>query len=364
VITSGPNAMQFQSQPTGVPGLSRMDPPDGKSKKVMMECAKLLQMLLQQMNGGGMSLENPGFGGGEGGSGGGAPGLGGLAPIAQSFLGGGGGGFPGGGGMPGLGGGGGFGGGGSGKSRLGGGGVGGFTGGGVGGLGGGLGGIAPPGGDIGGLDLDSIVSGLPKSRQGSARQHFPGIIAEARRQGITNKDQLAYILATATHESGAGAHMREFASGRAYEGRRDLGNTQAGDGVRYKGRGYVQITGRRNYADWSKRLGVDLLSNPELASNPQVAARILVEGMKKGTFTGKGLDSYINGSGTDFRNARRIVNGTDKASSIGNIASNISSGIRPSSTGTSSSSVASSTPKITTPKTASLSKPAPTTKAA
>lgn len=194
-----------------------------------------------------------------------------------------------------------------------------------------LGGARPPGGNVSGFDMDSIINSLPESRRAAAREHFPGIIAEAQRQGITNKDQLSYILATATHESGAGAFMEEFASGRAYEGRRDLGNTQSGDGVRFKGRGYVQITGRRNYEDWSRRLGIDLVSNPELASRPDIASRILVEGMKEGTFTGVGLDRYINGQGTDFRNARRIVNGTDRAGMIGDIASNISNNVRSSS---------------------------------
>ena len=187
--------------------------------------------------------------------------------------------------------------------------------------------VQAPGGQIGGVNVDSIVSNLPRNQQNSARQHFPGIIAEAQRQGITNKDQLAYILATASHESGSGKHMREFASGRAYEGRRDLGNTQPGDGQRFKGRGYVQITGRRNYEMWSRRLGIDLVNNPELASRPDIAAKILVQGMKEGTFTGRGLDRYINNSGTNFAGARRIVNGTDRAGHIGSIAQRLSYGI-------------------------------------
>lgn len=177
-----------------------------------------------------------------------------------------------------------------------------------------------PAGDVGNINVGRLVAALPPSRRRSAQQHFPYIIAEARKQGITNKAQLAYILATATHESGAGAHMEEFASGRAYEGRRSLGNTRAGDGVRFKGRGYVQLTGRRNYADWSRRLGIDLVSNPDAVKNPEVAARILVGGMKDGTFTGRRLGRYINGNQTDFRNARRVVNGTDRAGHIGNIA--------------------------------------------
>lgn len=178
-----------------------------------------------------------------------------------------------------------------------------------------------PGGRLNGpLNVEALVRTLPRNRQASARQHFPIIIAEANRQGVQNKAQLAYILATATHESNAGGTMEERASGAAYEGRGTLGNTQRGDGRRFKGRGYVQVTGRRNYADWSRRTGVDLVRNPERAKEPAIAARILVEGMMKGTFTGKGLGSYINENTTDFRNARRTVNGTDRADHIANIA--------------------------------------------
>jgi predicted chitinase len=180
-----------------------------------------------------------------------------------------------------------------------------------------------PAGDIGNVDLQRVLGALPASRRRAAAQHFPYILAECRRQGVTNKAQIAYILATATHESGAGAHMEEFASGRAYEGRRSLGNSQPGDGVRFKGRGYVQLTGRRNYTDWSRRLGMDLVSNPRAVESPEVAAKILVGGMMQGTFTGRGLGSYINGSRTDFANARRTVNGTDRAGHIAGIAQRI-----------------------------------------
>lgn len=133
-------------------------------------------------------------------------------------------------------------------------------------------------------------------------------------------NQTAYVLATARHESGAFKYMREIWGPtevqKRYEGRKDLGNTQKGDGKKFLGRGFVQITGRRNYADWSKRLGVDLISKPSLAERPEIAVRILVEGMKLGTFTGKKLSDYINASKSDFSGARRIINGTDKASLI------------------------------------------------
>lgn len=177
-----------------------------------------------------------------------------------------------------------------------------------------------PAGRVGNIDVGRLIGVLPPSQRRAANQHFPVIVQEAQRQGVTNKAQLAYILATSVHESGAGAHMQEFASGSAYEGRRSLGNTQAGDGQRFKGRGYVQITGRRNYQDWSRRLGVDLVNNPGRAQDPRIAAQILVGGMREGTFTGRRLDQYINDNQTDFNGARRIVNGTDRAGSIANIA--------------------------------------------
>lgn len=170
-----------------------------------------------------------------------------------------------------------------------------------------------PAGTVGNVNVEKLVNSIPAGYRDNARKHWPAIVAEAQKQGVTNKAQLAYILATTVHESGAGKYMQEIASGSAYEGRRDLGNSQSGDGVRYKGRGYVQITGRNNYRDWGKRLGIDLVGNPSLAERPEIAAKILVGGMKMGTFTGKKLDDYINGSKTDFNGARRIVNGTDKA---------------------------------------------------
>lgn len=185
-----------------------------------------------------------------------------------------------------------------------------------------------PAGTVGNVNVESLVNAIDAPYRPAARQHWPAIVAEANKQGVTNKAQLAYILATTVHESGAGKHMEEFASGSAYEGRRDLGNTQAGDGTRYKGRGYVQITGRNNYRDWSRRLGIDLVGNPDRAKDPAVAAKILVGGMKMGTFTGKKLDDYINGSKTDFNGARRIVNGTDKAGTFAATAQKILQAMR------------------------------------
>lgn len=75
----------------------------------------------------------------------------------------------------------------------------------------------------------------------------------------------AHFLAQCAQESDGFRTTREYASGAEYEGRKDLGNTQAGDGVRFKGRGLIQTTGRHNYVEGRDALGVDIVSHPELA---------------------------------------------------------------------------------------------------
>jgi hypothetical protein len=92
---------------------------------------------------------------------------------------------------------------------------------------------------------------------------------------------------------------------------RDLGNTRSGDGYLYRGRGYVQITGRRNYLRASQELENDFVSYPDRALNPVLAAKILVVGCTEGWFTGKKLSDY-----PDYVSMRRVVNGTDRASQI------------------------------------------------
>jgi putative chitinase len=79
--------------------------------------------------------------------------------------------------------------------------------------------------------------------------------------------RVCHFLAQVLHESGELQYQEELASGADYEGRNDLGNTQPGDGRRYKGRGLIQVTGRFNYAQISRDLGVDYLTNPEKLAN-------------------------------------------------------------------------------------------------
>lgn len=149
---------------------------------------------------------------------------------------------------------------------------------------------------------------------------FNAIASAFDRYGDGDHRKFAYILATAWHETGRFRWLKEIwgptASQKRYEGRADLGNTQPGDGKRFIGRGLVHITGRHNYTDWAKRLGIDIVAKPELAERLDIAARILVQGMMLGTFTGKKLADYIRSGTADYVEARRVVNGTDRAALI------------------------------------------------
>jgi putative chitinase len=139
----------------------------------------------------------------------------------------------------------------------------------------------------------------------------------------------AYMLATAWHETAKTMQPIKELGGSAYYTRMyDVGgdrpklciangNTCAGDGPRYYGRGYVQLTWKANYVKAGAKLGVDLVGNPDLAMNAPLAARIMREGMTDGWFSGKRLSDYLPASGTatrqQYMDARRIINGTDRA---------------------------------------------------
>lgn len=120
--------------------------------------------------------------------------------------------------------------------------------------------------------------------------------------GLTTKSRIVHFLAQIAHESAHFQTVEEYASGAAYEGRKDLGNTKKGDGKRYKGRGYIQLTGRANYATYGRILGLDLINNPELAEVPLNALRIALEYWKA-----KKLNQYADKD--DIRTITRRING-------------------------------------------------------
>lgn len=193
-------------------------------------------------------------------------------------------------------------------------------------LGGGSGGVS-----VGGLGATIAAASAMGAGAADQKANINSIVAAALQGGVADKNQIAYILATAFHESGF-RPINEIGDNayftQSYEGRSDLGNTQAGDGAKYHGRGYVQLTGRNNYEQYSKILGVDLVNNPDLALDPAIAAKILIDGMKRGTFTGTSLGTYIGGGSADFYDARRIINGTDRAGDIAGYAVSFSNALQ------------------------------------
>lgn len=141
------------------------------------------------------------------------------------------------------------------------------------------------------------------------------------------RNQCAYVLATAYHESAATMKpVREAlaktdagaiaALNKAWKaGKLPWVKSDYWSGG-YFGRGYVQLTHKANYAYAGEQLGVPLAERPSLALEPDIAVKVLVNGMRDGWFTGKKLSDYITLQKSDFKGARRIVNGTDKADLI------------------------------------------------
>jgi putative chitinase len=101
------------------------------------------------------------------------------------------------------------------------------------------------------------------------------------RYAINTNLRAAHFLAQTCHESDGFVTTEEYASGAAYEGRPDLGNTQPGDGPRYKGRGLIQLTGRANYASYGEVMRLDLVGHPQLAADPPTSLVIACEYWKK-----------------------------------------------------------------------------------
>lgn len=167
------------------------------------------------------------------------------------------------------------------------------------------------------------------------------ILAYWQQMGLTDERWLAYMLATAFHETGgkmqpvsenltysSAARIRQVwlkqfpteasaapyvknpvkLANRVYGGR--MGNIKPGDGWLYRGRGLVQITGRDNYAKY----GIE--NSPDAALEPERSVKILFDGMLNGKFTGKRLVGYFNKTEENPEGARAIINGTDKAKLI------------------------------------------------
>jgi len=104
----------------------------------------------------------------------------------------------------------------------------------------------------------------------NAQKFMEFINDTCERFGIDTPARQLCFLAQTGHESGSLYFTEELASGQAYEGRKGLGNIQPGDGVKFKGRGLIQITGRLNYTKVGNALGVDFISNPTLLGGKNI----------------------------------------------------------------------------------------------
>ncbi|QRO02433.1 LysM peptidoglycan-binding domain-containing protein [Archangium violaceum] len=128
-------------------------------------------------------------------------------------------------------------------------------------------------GTAGGVSVQQLRAIMPNLSEARANELLPHLNSAMAEAGINTPRRQAAFLAQLAHESGQFRYMEEIASGAAYEGRADLGNTQPGDGVRFKGRGPIQLTGRANYRAAGRALGIDLENNPTRAADPDVGFR-------------------------------------------------------------------------------------------
>lgn len=159
---------------------------------------------------------------------------------------------------------------------------------------------------FGGKLLQSQVAGME------------AILREWEARPLTDLRWLAYMLATTYHETARTMQpIEEYGKGKG----RSYGKIDPRTGYAYYGRGFVQLTWKTNYKKMGDLLGLDLVKNPKLALREDVATMIMFEGMLtaesfRGDFTGRSLEQYFNSKTDDPVNARRIINGLDKAQMI------------------------------------------------
>lgn len=159
---------------------------------------------------------------------------------------------------------------------------------------------------------ESIAPAFPGAKIKNIRAHWPAVREALRDNRLESAKIVAYALGTIAAEVSGFVPIKEMVSKYntrskpydLYDGRKDLGNTTPGDGPRFPGRGFVQLTGRYNYRKYGERIGIDLISNPELACEPEPAAKLLA------LFVADREPAIIESlNEADYARARRLVNG-------------------------------------------------------
>ena len=150
----------------------------------------------------------------------------------------------------------------------------------------------------------------PFSTESNREKYLPYLNEFMPLYEINTEERTAAFLAQIGHESGQLFYTEEIASGKAYEGRRDLGNTQKGDGTKFKGRGLIQITGRANYQKLTNEMrglpmGVDFVDEPDLLKKPEYATRSACW-----WWHNRGLNELADSdTENSFKQITRIING-------------------------------------------------------
>jgi putative chitinase len=152
------------------------------------------------------------------------------------------------------------------------------------------------------IDYDTLRKCLPFAKPENLQLYLDPLNETFEKFEINTPERIAAFIAQVAHESGSFRYTQEIASGEQYEGRLDLGNIEKGDGMKYKGRGLIQITGRANYASLSKALDYDFISKPQDLEKPTAAT------MSAGWFwKNRGLNELADGG--QFTLITRRING-------------------------------------------------------
>jgi len=162
------------------------------------------------------------------------------------------------------------------------------------------------------LTVDQIMPAFPGARRENIAYYWPYVREALREAMLESPRMVAFALATIAAETAGFVPLREMQSiwntdrkpFDTYEGRKDLGNVQPGDGARFPGRGFVQLTGRANYRTYGQRIYQPLEDEPDLANEPKIAAQSLAMFI---AHRAEKIDTALRAS--DFASARRAVNG-------------------------------------------------------